>query len=95
MTVHNWVCLFLLALIIMASLCLIPTGHGPYSAVYGPKAPLRAYRASLLLMQALVAIVVLTRNLPMPPPGFTHSASVGHDSLALAHFSSLPSTLRC
>lgn len=79
----------------MASLCLVPAGHGPYSAVYGPKAPLRAYRASLLLMQALVAVVLVSVILPGLPQGFTHSSSLGDDPLAHAHFCSLRSTLRC
>ena len=85
----------MLALIVGASLFLVPAGHGPYSVVYGPKAPLRAYRASQLLLQAVGAIVLHSAIIPALEPGFTYSSSLADDALALTHFHSLPSTLRC
>lgn len=52
-------CLLVLVCIAVASLCLVPVGHGPFSVVYGPKTAFRAYRASLQVMQAVAAIVIV------------------------------------
>lgn len=58
------VCSIVLIFIAIASLCLVPAKHGPYFVVYGPKAPFRAFRASLQLIQAVTAIVTVPRAQP-------------------------------
>ena len=87
--------LLLLVCIALASLCLIPAGHGPYSVVYGPRAPLRAYRASLQLRQAVVAIVMVSMAMPILQFWRSHSARITSDDSAPVALFSLTSILRC
>ena len=89
------ICLLALVLIALASFCLVPAGHGPYSAVYGPKAPLRAYRASLQLIQALVAFVIVSLTRLELRLGSTYSFHLSHHRPAFLPLPSLISALRC
>ena len=59
MTSRKVLCLLVLILIASASLCLVPFGHGPSSAVYGPNTAFRTYRASLQLRSAMATTVVI------------------------------------
>ena len=93
MAPRNWVCLTLLIVVASASLCLVPAGQGPYSAVYGPRAPLRAYRASFELMQAVTAFVIV--GLANLAPQLDHDASRFAPRQSLLGPSSLHSALRC
>ncbi len=88
-------CLLVLIFIALASMCLVPVGHGPSSAVYGPATAFRAYRASLELRRAVVAIVAL---LIVSPLALLHARlpefEAGLD-VASADCSSLIPILRC
>jgi len=87
--------LLLLVCIALASLCLVPAGHGPYSVVYGPRAPLRAYRASLQLMQAVVAIVIVSMAVPILRFWRSRFTHVTPDDSAPAALFSSTAILRC
>lgn len=53
------VCLLVLIFVPLAWLCLAPFGHGPSSAVYGPRTAFRTYRAALQLRCALASMAIL------------------------------------
>ena len=48
--------ILVMALVCASSIWLIPVGHGPFPAVYGPMSALRAHRAALLLLYSISAI---------------------------------------
>lgn len=89
------ICLLALVLIALASFCLVPAGHGPYSVVYGPRAPLRAYRASVQLMQAIVAIEIVSLMGPELQSGRANLMHFSNDRSAFLPLPSLISLLRC
>jgi hypothetical protein len=89
------ICLLALVFIALASFCLVPAGHGPYSVVYGPRAPLRAYRASLQLMQAIIAIEIVSLMRRELRPGCANLMHFGNDPSAFLPLPSLISALRC
>ena len=43
-------CLALIFAIIVLGMCLVPVGHGPFAAAYGPMSMFQALRALFLLM---------------------------------------------
>jgi hypothetical protein len=92
---RKFVCLFALIFIVLASFCLVPAGHGPYSAVYGPRTSLRAYRSSLQLMQAVVAIVIFSLIIPGLRFGRERLPRVAQIDCAFTPLPSLISILRC
>jgi hypothetical protein len=53
------ICLLVLIFIPLASLGLVPFGHGPSSVVDGPRTAFRAYRASLELKFAVTSAVAI------------------------------------
>jgi hypothetical protein len=55
MTSRRVICLLLPIFVLLASLCLVPFGHGPASVVIGPSTAFRAYRASVQVRTALSA----------------------------------------
>jgi hypothetical protein len=57
MSARTFLCLTLVIFIALLSLCPLPFGHGPRSAVYGPATALRAYRAALQLQFVFAAIL--------------------------------------
>jgi len=59
MSVRGLLCLTLIAFIALVSVCPLPVGHGPRTAVYGPATAFRAYRASLQLRSAVSALLVV------------------------------------
>lgn len=89
------ICLLALVFIALASFCLVPAGHGPYSVVYGPRAPLRAYRASVQLMQAIVAIEIVSLMRPELQLGRANLMHFANGQSAFPPLPSLISTLRC
>jgi hypothetical protein len=52
---HKVVCLLVAIFILLATLFLVPYGHGPSSVVSGPRTAFRAYRASVQVRAALSA----------------------------------------
>jgi len=90
-------CLLVLIFVLLVSFCLVPFGHGPSSIVYGPKTTFRAYRASLQLMCAVAATVVIllvADNLALSSPAYSDSDA--DSPLASANPSPIISTfLRC
>jgi hypothetical protein len=89
------VCLLVLIFIPIASLCLVPVGHGPSSVVYGPRAALRAYRASLQLKSAVAATVVILMANVLVLSRTAYSDLDADSRLASADPSSMIPTLRC
>jgi len=59
MSARGLLCLTLIALIALVSMCPMPVGHGPRTAVYGPATAFRAYRASLQLRSAVSALLIV------------------------------------
>lgn len=92
---RKFVCLFALIFILLASFCLLPAGHGPYSAVYGPRTSLRAYRSSLQLMQAVVAIVIFSLIIPRLQFGRERLSQIAPIDCSFTPLPSLISILRC
>jgi hypothetical protein len=90
------VCLLVLIFVPLASLCLVPFGHGPSSVIYGPNTAFRAYRASLQLRYAVAATVIIllmTSILALSRPAYTDLDADAR--LASANSSSMIPTLRC
>jgi hypothetical protein len=92
---RKFICLFALIFIVLASFCLVPAGHGPYSAVYGPRTSLRAYRSSLQLMQAVVAIVIFSLIIPGLRFGRERLSRIAEIDCAFTPLPALIPTLRC
>ena len=90
------VCLLVLIFIPLASLCLVPFGHGPSSAVHGPRTAFRTYRAALQLRAALTTtvIILLMANI-MVFPRSAFSDLDADSRLASSDPSSMISALRC
>jgi hypothetical protein len=63
MSARTVVCLTLVVFIALLSLCPVPFGHGPSSAVYGPATAFRAYRAALQLQFVFAAILSVALGL--------------------------------
>jgi hypothetical protein len=97
MSARGLLCLAVVIFIFLAVLCLVPTGHGPRPAVYGPATALRAYQASVLLKFAIAsAITVLTACVRVSLSRFGHLEPASE--LGAASTCSLPSisaALRC
>jgi hypothetical protein len=90
------VCLLVLILISLASLCLVPFGQGPYSVVCGPKTAFRAYRAALQLTRAVAATIFISLIANVLALSRRAYSDLDADSrLASANPSSMISTLRC
>jgi hypothetical protein len=94
-TSRKAVCLLVLIVVPLASLCLVPFGHGPSSVVDGPRTVFRAYRASLELKCALAATAAILTACVRNLTRFTHSDLDSDPRLASPSLPSLLITLRC
>ena len=96
MNARGLLCLAVVIFIFLAVLCLVPAGHGPRPAVYGPATALRAYQASVLLKFAIASATVLTARVRVSLSRFGHLEPTSE--LGAASTCSLPSisaALRC
>jgi len=59
MCTRRLLCLVLVFPMLMLSVCLIPAGHGPFSAAYGPATKFQALRALLVLLSLMSALTGL------------------------------------
>jgi hypothetical protein len=90
------VCLLVLIFIPIASLGLVPFGHGPSSVVDGPRTAFRAYRASLELKCAVEATVVVSLMACVFVSSHPRYSYFDSDPrLMSVSLSSLSPTLRC
>ena len=89
------VCLLVLIFVPLASLCIVPFGHGPSSAVYGPRTAFRTYRAALRLRCALASmvIVLMAGILALSCPAYSDSEDGSRP--ASPHLPSIITALRC
>jgi hypothetical protein len=55
------VCLVLVFLVFLLSVCLIPVGHGPFAAAYGPAAKFQALKTLFLLVFLMSAAVKFSK----------------------------------
>ena len=96
MTSRKAICLLILLFIPLASLGLVPFGHGPSSVVDGPRTAFRAYRASLELKHAVTAtVVVLLMACIFVSPQHGNSAFDSDPGFTSVRLPSLHPTLRC
>jgi hypothetical protein len=51
------VCLTLVYTVLVLSMCLVPVGHGPFVASYGPRTKFQALQALLLLRLLMAAAI--------------------------------------
>lgn len=64
MSLRNTVCLLMAVFIVIATLALVPSGHGPFSAVNGPGTTFGEHRTALALKHAMgVSVIISTTNL--------------------------------
>jgi hypothetical protein len=89
------VCLLVLVFIPIASLGLVPFGHGPSSVVDGPRTAFRAYRASLELKFAVAAAAVVLTACVLNLSRLTNSDLNSESHPAHVSPPSLLPTLRC
>lgn len=73
----------------------LPAGHGSFTSVYGPHAPLREFRFSSQLMRSVTAIAILSET--YLPLGFDHNGleSGTKFGLSVIDTSSPIPSLRC
>ena len=96
MSVRGLICLTLITFITLVSMCPLPVGHGPRTAVYGPATAFRAYRASLQLRSAVSALlVVLTAFASLCFSRSEHSELDTERDAASAPLLPLLTALRC
>ena len=87
-------CVVLLLFVVFVSLSVMPVGKGPFSLVYGPQTAFRSYRASLLLIRAVTAIVVVGNAWVFASFRFRGSTATTNIGLERAPSSSFNSPLR-
>lgn len=67
------VCVALVLTVVALSICLVPAGHGSFSAAYGPTATFKALRALLLLMSLVAAAISFRMACGLALPAFVNS----------------------
>lgn len=60
MSYRKSACLVALVFVALAPFCHLPVGHGSFTSVYGPHAPLREFRFCSQLMRSVTAIAILS-----------------------------------
>jgi hypothetical protein len=89
------VCLLVLLFIPLASLGLVPFGHGPSSVVDGPRTAFRAYRAALELKFAVASLVLVLAACILALSHPTYADFDSDPRLASVTPSTMLSSLRC
>jgi hypothetical protein len=89
-------CLALVLPVFLLSMCLVPVGHGPFAAAYGPTAKFQALKVLFLLMFLMAAPVsswdILSSAEVVP---FSHLTSREDFAQITPYQLSLNSAFRC